>query len=255
MQGALIVCFLSVAFGSADPTQPHLAQAWTALSTGDGLPGQTGLEYYIYTRDARTNTGMNGHIWDYGASCKKLEVDVGFNPQKSGFSKDFYSGLFYLNCDALDCCYGGDAPPGQRPDVKKWDINTGIFSHVEFKGYNDTTELNNNPVKQAEHWRETDKLPFSKGQAVVYDHFVTRSSPDIVSHRIDYSAPGAAPGSILYGNFTVIHNLTALQDLFKIPPQCKKNIMQCDPGRVAKWEQDHFKHSFAMKSIAKNVLV
>merc|ERR1719262_2007795 len=91
---------------------------------------------------------------------------------------------------------------------------------VKFKGYNDTTELNDNPVKQAEHWQEVDKLPFTHGLGVSYDHFITRSGSDIISHRIDYTAPSVAPGSILYGNFTVIHNVTAFRDTFKIPDEC-----------------------------------
>jgi hypothetical protein len=257
MRAALVVPLLGAAQVQADPEQPHLAQAWTALSTGDGLPGETGIEHYIYTKVpySKGNTGMNGHIWDYGAECKKIEVDVGFKPQ---LGPDFYSGQFYLNCDAVDCCYDNDAPPGQPPDVKKWDINTPGIAHtiqVQFKGYNDTTELNDNPVKQAEHWQEVDKLPFTKGLGVSYDHFITRSGSDIISHRIDYTAPSTAPGSILYGNFTVVHNLTAHQDLFKIPAVCKKNIMSCDPGKVAKWEQKYFKHSFALKSAAAKTVV
>jgi len=252
MKAALLFSFAGTAIVRADPEQPHLAQAWTALSSGDGVQGATGIEHYIYSRDEHANTGMNGHIWDYGASCKKIEVDVGFH---STYGPDFYSGTFYLNCDAVACCYGGDQP-GQPPDVKQWDISKpGLLTKVQFKGYNDTTELNNNPVKHAEHWNEVHKLPFTKGVGVVYDHFITRSASDIISHRIDYSAPGASPGSILYGNFTIVKNLTALEQLFKVPPQCKKNIMACNPGQVAKWEQKHFKHSFATKSPAKTVLV
>jgi hypothetical protein len=233
----------------ADPAQPHLVQAWSALSTGDGLPGETGIEHYIYTRDSHANTGINGHVWDYGASCKKVEVDVGFKPE---LGPDFYSGQFYVNCDAVDCCYDNDSPPGQPPDVKQWDIHKpGLLTQVNFKGYNDTTELNDNPVKQAEHWQELDKLPFTKGMGVSYDHFITRSASDIISHRIDYTAPRTAPGSILYGNFTVAHNLTAHQNFFKVPEQCRKNIMSCNPGQVAKWEEKYFKHSFAMRSVPR----
>jgi hypothetical protein len=249
------LCFQTV---QADPEQPHLAQAWTALSTGDGLPGETGIEHYIYTRDNKANTGMNGHVWDYGEECKKIEVDVGFGASSLG--PDFISGQFYLKCDAVDCCYDGEASsgPGAPPDVKDWDIHTpGIAHtvHVEFKGYNDTTELNDNPVKQAEHWQEVDKLPFTHGLGVSYDHFITRTGSDIISHRIDYTAPSTPPGSILYGNFTVAHNLTAHQNLFKIPKQCQGRVMQCNPGKVAKWEQKYFKHSFALKATAKSVLV
>jgi hypothetical protein len=248
---AILIASTSVsALALSNPEQPHLAQAWTALSSGDGIAGQTGIEHYIYSRDDHTDTGMNGHIWDYGETCKKLEVDVGFDPKDPAF----VSGLLYMNCDGLDCCYDADTPRGQRPDVKQWDIHApGLLSKTKFSGYNDTTELNDNPVKQAEHWNEIDKLPFTKGSAVTYDYYITRNADgsDVTSHRIDYSAPGAAPGSILYGNFTVVHNLTALQELFKLPDVCKKNIMACNPGQVQKWERTYFKHSFATKSLAK----
>ena len=48
----------------SDPTPPHLAQAWIAESTGDGLPGKTGKESYIY-EDCRvpSPTCLRGHIW------------------------------------------------------------------------------------------------------------------------------------------------------------------------------------------------
>lgn len=247
MRAIVIASMLGSALAHSDPEQPHLAQAWTALSTGDGLPGQTGIEHYIYSRDEHTDTGMNGHIWDYGAACKKLEVDVGFHPKDPAF----YSGLFYMKCDALDCCYDADTPPGDRPDVKQWDIHApGLLTKTHFKGYKDTTELSDNPVKHAEHWNEIDKLPFTKGLGVSYDYYITRNGSDVTSHRIDYTAPSVPPGSILYGNFTVIHNLTALKELFKIPDVCK-NAMSCGPGQVAKWERTYFKHSFAMKSLAK----
>merc|ERR1712217_616797 len=184
--------------------------------------------------------------------CKKIELDAGFHYP----SKDFVSGTYYLKCDAVDCCYGGEGV-GSPPDVKKWDINKpGLLTEVNYLGLNDTTELNDNPVKQAEHWQEVDKLPLTKGLGVSYDHFITRSAPDIISHRIDYTAPGTSPGSILYGNFTVAHNLTAHQNLFKVPEQCRSSqIMSCNPGKVTMWEEKYFKHSFAVKSVAKRVLV
>ena len=32
-------------------------------------------------------------------------------------------------------------------------------------------------------------------------------------------------------------------------------IMSCDPGKVAKWEEKYFKHSFALKSAAAKTFV
>lgn len=242
-----ILFALCVFVARADPERPHLAQAWTALSTGDGVQGQTGVEHYIYERDVDEKNGINGHIWDYGAPCKKMEVDAGFHYP----DPDIVSGTYYLKCDAVDCCYGGDQQ-GEPADVKKWDIDTpGLFKKVKFIAFNDTTELNDNPVKQAEHWRDTD---FGK---VTYDHYITRNNADIISHRIDYQAPPAVPpGSILYGNFTVIHNKTAFRKMFSLPDACKPgNLLPCDSGIVAKWERAYFKHSFATKSTKSSLVV
>jgi len=239
------------------PDQPHLAQAWTALSSGDGLPGQTGTEHYIYERDVDKSVGaLNGHVFDYGDSCKKIELDAGFKYP----SKDFVSGTYLIKCDAVDCCYEGDGV-GQPPDVKKWDINKANWMRqTKYMGLNDTTELNDKPVKQAEHWQEKDKLPFTKGLAVTYDYYITRSIPgsnsDIISHRIDFSYPGQnnseSQGSILYGNFEVQHNVTAFRNMFKVPPECQKNnLMKCADGHASKY----FKHTHAMRSLAKQVIV
>ena len=60
-----------------------------------------------------------------------------------------------------------------------------------------------NVVAPKKKKQEVEKLPFIKGLGVSYDHFITRSGSDIISHRIDYTAPSTAPGSILYGNFTI----------------------------------------------------
>merc|ERR1712211_113958 len=64
---------------------PHLAQAWQALSSGDGLPNEVGLESYIYEDcpgkhggSHFTETCMSGHVFDYGAdNCIKHEVNMG----------------------------------------------------------------------------------------------------------------------------------------------------------------------------------
>jgi hypothetical protein len=238
---------------AAAPTQPHLAQAWTALSKGDGLPNTVGLEHYIY-EDQRTPGGLQGHIWDYGDSCKKIEVNThGHYDQKT---TSFDSGTYYINCDAVDCCYTGRGTSKTIPDVKQWDIATqgpGGFSKVHFVGLEDTTELNDNPVKQAEHWMETDKMPFQPPHVnVSYHYYITRSDDGITSHRIDYSAPGAAPGSIVYGNFTIIKNLTAHRNLFQIPDKCypqgsggRGHALACDGKMLKTWEQKYFKHSHA----------
>jgi len=241
------------------PERPHLAQAWTALSKGDGLPGQTGLEHYIY-EDKGDEGALQGHIFDYGTSCKKIELNTptGFIGDKT----NYLWGTFYINCDSVDCCYGGKRTGRypQRPDVKKWDINnpnpiTGV--KVEFKNFTDTTELNNNPVKNAEHWHERDRLPLTKADSVNYHHYITRNNADIISHRIDFDAPGAQ-GSIVYGNFTVIHNLTAHRELFKIPDMCYPqgfgraggHALSCDGAKVEEWERKYFKHSYALRSAA-----
>jgi hypothetical protein len=238
------------------PARPHLAQAWTALSSVDGLPNTIGLEHYIY-EEKGDEYALQGHIFDYGASCKKIELNTpsGYIGDKSSF----LWGTFYINCDSVDCCYGGRKMGRypQRPDVKKWDINnpnpiTGV--KVEFKGVNDTiTELNHNPVKGAEHWHETDRLPLTKGMSVNYHHYVTRNNADIISHRIDFDAPGAQ-GSILYGNFTVIHNVTGFRDMFKIPDMCypqgsgRGHALNCGNAKVEEWERKYFKHSYALRS-------
>merc|ERR1712070_410223 len=65
---------------------PHLAQAWQALSSGDGLPNQVGPESYIYEDcpgkhggSLFTETCMSGHVFDYGAdNCIKYEVNMGY---------------------------------------------------------------------------------------------------------------------------------------------------------------------------------
>ena len=171
MQKSMIAMALVAGDGlAAAPERPHLAQAWTALSKGDGLPGQTGLEHYIY-EDKGDEGALQGHIFDYGTSCKKIELNTptGFIGDKT----NYLWGTFYINCDSVDCCYGGKRTGRypQRPDVKKWDINnpnpiTGV--KVEFKNFADTTELNNNPVKNAEHWHERDRLPLTKADSVNY---------------------------------------------------------------------------------------
>merc|ERR1712187_1052977 len=55
---------------------------------------------------------------------------------------------YYLGCDAVNCCY-------KDFQMKQWDIATpNMLTHVNFVGMEDTTELNDNPVHQAEHWHQ-----------------------------------------------------------------------------------------------------
>merc|ERR1712151_352709 len=96
---------------------------------------------------------------------------------------------YYLKCDAVDCCKcDSDAP-------KEWDIQSGLFTKVNFVGYEDTTELNDNPVSGAEHWTQTTLLP--KVLGVSYDYYLHREGEDVISHRIDYSTTANVSGSIL----------------------------------------------------------
>merc|ERR1719454_2779953 len=114
---ALASTLATVAAGSEDD-HPHLAQAWQALSSGDGLPDTVGLESYIYEDcpgkhggSHFTETCMSGHVFDYGAdNCIKYEVNMGL--------KSPYTGTYYVKCDAVDCCKD-DSPDGDVPDVKK----------------------------------------------------------------------------------------------------------------------------------------
>ena len=90
------LAILSVSTNAA--AHPHLAQAWTAMSAGDGLKGQTGKESYLY-EDCKepSDTCMNGHVWNYGADkCIKYEVDRGVHSP--------YTGMYYVSCESVDCC-------------------------------------------------------------------------------------------------------------------------------------------------------
>ena len=98
---------------------------------------------------------MHGHVFDYGSSCVKLEIDRGFH------SKD--SGTYLLGCEGVNCCYEG-GHHGDVPDVKQWDIahpTGGKFQpKVTYLGKRKTTELNNKPVL-ADAWQQWDHLPFT----------------------------------------------------------------------------------------------
>jgi len=212
---------------AADPEQPHLAQAWTAMSKGDGLPNEVGQESYIWDDDRN----IKAHWYKYD-DCQKLSIhDYSQKGIKHGEAN------YYLKCDALDCCYGDFK-------MKGWDISTSEISNVTFAGYEDTTELYDTPVAQAEHWHESDKIPLSYLTAE-YDYFVTREGDDVISHRINYVVEGdVPPGEILYANFTVQHDLDAfIQSEFQLPPQCdRNNLLYCGDNRIEKWEAKYFKH-------------
>merc|ERR1711862_716355 len=127
--------------------------------------------------------------------------------------------------------------------MKQWDIGMGKKSAVTFVGLEDTTELNDSPVSQAEHWHEEIPLPFTSYK-IQYDHYVTRVDGDIITHRINFNATGGIvpAGEILYSNFTVQHDIDAfIQSEFQLPEKCKRNnLLQCDDGQVKKWEAKYF---------------
>lgn len=221
----------------ADPDQPHLAQAWTALSKGDGLPNQVGQESYIWD-DARK---IRAHWYKYDG-CQKLSIhDPSQVHHVTRGERNFY-----LGCDAVDCCYGDYS-------MKQWDIGMGTNSKVTFVGYEDTTELKDNPVAQAEHWHEEIPLLFTQYK-IQYDHYVSRADTgDIISHRINFNSTAGLfpPGEILYSDFQVQHDLDAfIQNEFQIPQQClRNNLLNCDGDSVARWETTYFKHEAALKAM------
>merc|ERR1711959_645301 len=246
----LLAAAVAVAVPLADPVQPHLAQAWTAMSSGDGLPNQVGFEQYIY-EDQKVEGGLRGHTFDYpDAGCKKIEVS----------SNDIHAlqGTFYLKCDAVDCCFstvgghGGSKPA--RPDVKKWDLaQNGLGKKVAYAGSHDIKDLYND-VPEAETWFEKDHIPFTK-VGVNYTYYITRNGTDIITHKIHYSAPGAAPGDILFGNFSVQHDVESFRQNFVPPAQCnpqgsgKGHALSCNEDKVKQWEAKYFKHSAAYNGL------
>ena len=139
-------------------TPPHLAKAWTAMSTGDGLPGKTGKESYIYEDcKKKTATCMNGHKWEY-PGCTKYEVDQGFDSA--------YSGTYLVGCEGgLDCCQ--EDGHEEIPDVKKWDIGQAgplMGDKITYLGKKTTTGLNETKVT-ADAWNEVFNIPFTPDKA------------------------------------------------------------------------------------------
>jgi len=195
----------------------------------------------------KTKPSFHAHWYKYD-DCQKLALH---DPHYSKVGDRTY----YLGCDALACCYSEDA------DIKKWDINSGSMSTVEFIGLEDTTELDENPVSQAEHWHEADKIPFTP-YSIDYHHFITRAdNSDVISHRININSTDGLfpPQEILYSNFQVQHDLDAFRESeFQIPAVCQGNILKCDDSQTLKWNAAYFKHDHmraTLKSMSKDVSV
>jgi len=226
---ALATAFVAA---QAQDEHPHLAQAWQALSSGDGLPGQVGLESYIYEDcpgkhggSLFTETCMSGHVFDYGAdNCVKYEINMGVHSK--------YTGTYYVKCDAVDCCK--DARTTSAPDIKQWDIGQGKKSAITQLEATDLDDLDGH-VAGADTWLEDIS---ALGAHVKYTYYITQNeNGDVISHAIDYQAPSVSPGRILYGNFTVQHDLDAFRELFKAPAAClKDNTLHCNSDLMEKWD-------------------
>jgi hypothetical protein len=214
---------------AADPDMPHLAQAWTARSSGNGPDDTTvGQESYLNTKEKQ------GHIWDYGAAGGKIT--------RCGKDFEHMAGCkaYYLKLYGPNCCYCNGA------SFKEWDIhNKGKSATSSFVGIEDTTELDDNPITGAEHWHEDDTL-FGKLKLASYDYFLHREdNGDVISHRINYFA-AAVNGSILYGDFQVPHDIDAFASAWDIPTQCQGNILDCHCDVTDEVHQKYFKHEYAL---------
>jgi hypothetical protein len=223
----------TIGAAAADPDRPHLSQAWTAQSSGDGLPGQIGNEAYLW------NDPEKHHLFDYGADvCQKLVT----------CQSSYICTAYYVKCDAVNCCKCDNAD-----EPKFWDIaDPGLFTKVHFQGFEDTTELNDNPVKGAEHWVQSSVLP--KILSVSYDYYLHREETgDVISHRIDFNTSVEQSGSILYGNFEVQHDIDAHRQRFAVPDVCKGNILDCgcDDGGSDKLDAKYFKHDYLRRQARK----
>merc|ERR1712216_260215 len=225
---------LATAEASTDD-HPHLSQAWQANSVGDGQAGTVGLESYIYEDCDRkyTETCMRGHVFDYGASCTKYEVDAGIHSK--------YTGTYYVNCQGPTCCKGsGDEC---RPDPKQWDIGQSAKSEITYFGTNDIEDLDG-AVAGADTWNEHFKIPIV-GIDVNYTYYITQSGDDVISHRIDFSELSSAQtGQILYGQIVAKHadELDAFRDVFKAPDAClKPNTLTCNAAHTEEWDRKFFR--------------
>merc|ERR1711862_40672 len=213
-----------------DPERPHLSQAWSAMSVGDGMPGVAGQEHYLFAGNEAH------HMWDYGTQGAKLWTCPNGNPSCKAY---------YLKLNGPNCCVCD-----QVDKPKQWDlVKDGLFTKTKFTGYEDTTEFNDNPVKGAEHWAESSVLP--KVLTITYDYFLHREeNGDVISHRIDFNTSVAQEGSILYGNFEVAHDIDAHRELFAVPDQCKGNILDCCDDMDALDKTYDF-HSYAVRKAQK----
>ena len=82
---------------------------------------------------------------------------------------------------------------------------------------------------------------------ITYDYFLHRGdSGDVVSHRIDFDTTVQQSGSILYGNFSVQHDIDAHRQRFAAPEVCKGNILNCCPD-IDKIEAKWLKHDYALQ--------
>lgn len=223
--------FLGATLAAAqDPERPHLAQAWTARSSGDGPDdGTVSAESYLNTKE------KFGHIWDMGAAGKKI----------TRCGKDFgvYGGkckAYYLKYYAVDCCYCDDA------SFKEWDIS----KKASFVALEDTTELDDKPIVGAEHWNEKETI-FGKLTLASYDYFLHREdagndTADVISHRIDFFT-AAINGTILYGDFQVQHDIEAHAAAWDLPTECKKtNLLKCGCDAGDDVHEKYFKHDYAI---------
>jgi len=235
---------LAIPAAAQQPDQPHLAQAWTAMSSGDGLQGQIGNESYFVSADKK----FKAHKYEYPqVGCTKISLhDPTQLKHIPGGERNYY-----LGCDAVNCCY-------KEFSMKEWDIQkSGLLTSVNFVAYEDTTELNNKTVKHAEHWKQRTTLPGSVG--IGYEYFLHRTNnSDVISHRIDYNVSGAKvpAGSILYGGFQVQHDLDTFKQVFTPPAEClKPNVLKCPDQQVAAWEKQYFKHDYALRQVRQEVVV
>jgi len=219
---------------AADLDQPHLSQAWQALSSGDGPLNEIGLETYIYDEV----TDSKAFKWDYGKKCIKILL------QTPGMVKG--AETYYLGCDAVDCCKGKMGGSGRI-----WDIGA-YGGRVQFDGYLDTTELNDVPITGAESWSE--EISYH-GSSVIYFYKIHREDSYAVdkavrTHRIDYGKTGTV--TILYGNFTQLKDIEAAKAIFKLPAIClQDDTLYCDDNHASQY----FKHATFLKQLKERATI
>ena len=99
-----------------------------------------------------------------------------------------------------------------------------------------------------------DNIPFTP-LSVNYTYYITHKGNDVITRKIHYAPPPGttAPGDILYGNFTVQHDVTTFRKNF-VPPQIcypqgshKGHALACGDAKIQEWEHKFFKHSAASK--------